>query len=43
MWTEDSSTLFIEMPYEKDMATIYANDIHDNPGTYTIKLTATCN
>ena len=43
MWTEESNTLFIEMPYEKDMAMIYANDINNNPWTYNIKLTATCN
>ena len=43
MWEETSNTLFIEMPYEKDMAVIYSNDLNDNPWTYTIKLTATCN
>jgi hypothetical protein len=31
MWSENSDTLSIEMPYDKDMATIYANNIHDNP------------
>ncbi len=43
MWTEETNTLFIEMPYEKDMAMIYSNDLNDNPWTYTITLTATCN
>jgi len=43
MWEETSNTLFIETPYEKDMAMIYSNDLNDNPWTYTIKLTVTCN
>jgi len=31
MWTEESDTLFIEMPYEKDMAEIYSSNLNENP------------
>jgi hypothetical protein len=31
MWIEDSESLYIEMPYEKDMAKIYYYILNDNP------------
>jgi hypothetical protein len=30
MWTSSPDNLFIETPYEKDMAMIYSNDLNNN-------------